>query len=189
MHTKRNALIVLICGVVLLALGFGFPILALLGADSAAAGIIGGADAPTLRFMLSNILHGFPYVLISFGISIVLSSGFCLLFSKTVEEHCSIRSSAIALGLSAVSGAGLYCALVALMITLFNGLQSPPIRYPISIAGGFVCLAIFIVLYALYYFTRKAKFTVIGLILDVLTGILYLPGFLHLFAWLDGLIT
>lgn len=184
-HTKRNALIVLICGVVLLALGFGLPIVAMQGADPAATGIIGGADAPTYQFLLFNIFDGLMPVLVAFGISIVISSGFCLVFSKTVMKHCGIRTSAISLGLSCVGGAGLVC----FMVWFFAEASKHPIEYPASMAGGLACLGVFSILIVLYFKTREEKCTAIGVVIDVLTSIVYLPAFFWLFTWLAEILS
>ena len=184
MQLKRFSLIVLICGVVLLALGFGFPFLALLGAESAATEIIGGADGSTYQFLLLNLFDGLPPVLILFGIGMVMSSGFCLLFSKTVLKHCSIYTSAVSLALPCVGGAGCNCALVWLVATPVKN----PIAYPISIVGGLACLAVFVVLYALYSKKRKENLTAAGIAIDFLTGIVYLPAFFWFFSWLGGVL-
>ena len=184
MQLKRISLIVLICALGLLAVGFGLPFVLQYTADYAPTDIIGGADAPTYRFLQENFLKGLPIVLIIFGISLVLSSGFCLLFSKTVMKHCSIRTSAISLGLSCAGGAGLVCALIWVSVTAFGEASKHPIAYPVSIAGGLTCLMAFLALIVFYFKTRQEKCTVTGVVIDVLTSIVYLPAFFWLFSWL-----
>ena len=181
MQLKRISLIVLICGLVLLAVGFGLPVVSI---NTAATGIIGGADRPTYQFLLLDLFGGLPPVLILFGISMVISSGFCLLFSKTVLKHCSLYTSAISLGLPFVAGAGLNCALIWLVATPTKN----PIALPVSVVGSLACFAVFLVLYVLYSKKRKEKFTAAGIGIDVLTGIVYLPAFFWLFSWLAGII-
>ena len=133
---------------------------------------------------------GFGFLLLlPLGIAMVISAGFCLIFTKTVEKHCTLYSTATALGLSAVGGAGLCCTVNAFRIARSNNVRKFPVGYPASIAGGIACLVIFLAFIVVYFFTRKGKFTVIGLALDILTGILYLPGFFMLSALLAAIVS
>ena len=83
MKLKRNALIILILGVLMSCLGFIAPIVYWNNyiSQNGSIGIIGGADAPTYTFMLSALFDGLLLVLILLGISLVFSAGFCFVFS------------------------------------------------------------------------------------------------------------
>ncbi len=175
MNLKPNALIILILGVLMSILGFIAPIVYWNNytLHNGAIGIIGGADAPTYTFMLSAFFDGLPFVLIWLGISLVVSSGFCLLFSNTVKKHCNINTSVISLGLSSVGALGLVCAFLWFSIVSFG-----------SILLGIVCFFTFVVLIAIYLKKRKINWSIKGFIIDILTSIAYLPAFFFVFSYL-----
>ena len=181
MQLKRVSLIVLICGLVLLAVGLGLPLVSI---STASTGIIGGADAATYQYLFFNLFRGLPMVIVLFGFAMLISSGFCLLFSKTVLKHCSSYTSAVSLALPCVGGAGLNCALIWLVATPTKN----PIALPVSVAGSLACFAIFVVLYVLYSKKRKENLTAAGIAIDFLTGIVYLPAFFWFFSWLGGVL-
>ncbi len=186
MKLKVNALIILILGVLMSALGFIAPIVYWNNytLHNGVVGIIGGADTPTYTFMLSALFDGLPFVLILLGISLVVSSVFCLLFSKTVRKHCNIKTSIISLGLSGVGALGLVCSFLWFSIVSFGEMSKHPIKYPVSILLGIVCFFAFVVLIAIYLKLRKINWSIKGFIIDVLTSIAYLPAFFFLFSYL-----
>ncbi|MBR7122242.1 MAG: hypothetical protein IKC95_02145 [Oscillospiraceae bacterium] len=186
MKLKRNSLIVLISGCLILILGLISPIVYWNNytSQNGATGIIGGADAPTYRFMLSALFDGLPFVLILVGISLVVSSGFCLSFSKTVKAYCKINSSVISLGLSAVGALGLTCAFIWFTIVSFGKMSKYPIEYPVSVLLGILCFFVFILLIALYFKARKKNWRIKGVIIDILTSIVFLPTFFFAFTYL-----
>ena len=192
MKLKRYSLIVLLLGFVVLLVGTIMPVIywinftALYGAT---VGIIGGADAPTYKLLLSSIFEGLPFVLILFGITLIISSAFCLLFSKTVRAYCHIATSAISLGLSAVGALGLVCAFLWFVVVSFNEISKYPIQYPVSVIVGILCLFAFLALIALYFKARCKNWSIKGLVIDILTSIVYLPTFFFMFACLHGMIT
>lgn len=180
MKLRRYALWVLLSGFGVLLLGFLIPFVT---ARHASMGIVGGADWPTYQFLLSHAFNGWPIALILLGISVVISSGFCLLLSRTVSTHCNIKTSAISLGLSGVGAAGLACAFRWLAIVMFDGSSKFPIEYPVSISLGVLCFLAFILLIGLYFMVRMKNWSIIGVIIDVLTSIVYLPAFFWIISY------
>ena len=191
MKLKRNSLIVLILGFFILILGFIIPIFywSNYTSNNGATGIIGGADTPTYTFMLSALFEGLPFVLVLLGISLVVSSFFCLLFSKTVKIHCNINSSAISLVLSGVGALGLVCAFIWFTIVSFGEISKHLFEYPVIVLLGVLCFFAFIILIALYFKARKLNWSIKGIIIDVLTSVVYLPTFFFAFAYLYEIIT
>ena len=153
-----------------------------------AVGIIGGADAPTYTFMLSALFDGLPFVLILLGISLVVSAGFCLIFSNTVKKHCNIYTSVISLGLSGVGALGLVCAFLWFSIVSFGEMSKNPIEYSVSILLGIVCFFAFVVLIAIYLKSRKINWSIKGFCIDIFTSIIYLPTFFFVFSYFYGLL-
>ena len=192
MRLKRNSLIVLLLGFVSLLVGTIMPVIYwknLTEHYGATVGIIGGADAPTYQLLLSSIFEGIPSALIVLGITLIFSSGFCLLFSKTVSTYCNIATSAISLGLSAVGALGLVCALSCFAIIAFWEPSRYPIQFPASIILGMLCLFAFFALIVLYFKVRCKNWSIKGLAIDVITSILYLPALFFMFACLYEMIT
>lgn len=180
MKLKRYSLVALIAGVILFVGSCVVPwVLAFrLSAGQGSVGIIGGADGPTAQFLTMQLLSRWPGCLAFLSAALVLSGLFCLIFSKTVTHVCSVKTSAVALGLSATGGAGLYCFFLWLAMTAFHETGKHPIAYPVSVAGGLLCLAGFVALLVLYFRERKQKWSWGGLAIDVATAVTYLPAFL-----------
>ena len=184
MNLKRNALITLIVGVLISLCGFIGPIIAYSNnyKNNGAVGIIGGADYPTYELMLSVLFDGLPFVLILLGISVVVSAGFCLIFSNTVKSHCNLKTSLTAVGLSCVGALGLVC--VVLCFLMSDDFARYTVKYPVIKVLGIVCFAAFIALIAVYLKLRKTNRSAKGILIDALTCLLYAPVFFLAFAYI-----
>ena len=190
MNLKRNALIILILGFTALFIGFIMPLIYWKSCTSnnGAIGIIGGADAPTYVFMLSSLFDGLPFILLLFGITLVVSSVFCLLFPNTVKKYCNINTSVISLGLSILGASGLLCTILWYSIVAFGEMAKNPIKYPVSVLLGIISFLGLIILIALYLKIRKKNWSIKGVIIDALTSIVYLPAFFFTFSYFYGLV-
>ena len=192
MRLKQNSVFALIFGFVILLVGAVMPLI-YWGNYTSRNGtigiIVGSAAPPSYTFMLSALFDGLPIILILFGISIVISSVFCLLFSKTVNVCCNIYTSVLSLGLSAVSAIGLVCAFLWFTIVSFGEMSKHPIEYPASILLGILCFLAFAVLIVLYFKACRINWSIKGIVIDALTFIVYLPTFSFLFMYLYELIT
>lgn len=176
---KKVAIIGLIVGLVLVAVGATVPLYALsfFEPSSEAIGIIGGADGPTAIFITSRIFFGsFLGVLITLGIPLVLISLFCLIFPSFVQKNCCLKTTAIALLLSATGGMGLNCVGAWLGVAM-ESVKKHPIAYPASIIGGALCLVLFLALIVFYCIERAKNLKAAGIVFDVLTSVIYLPFF------------
>lgn len=192
MKLKRYSLIALLLGFAVLIVGAIMPMICwrVYVANSGAMGsIIGGADAPTYRLLLSSLFDGLPFALILLGTTLIISSAFCLLFSETVKVYCGLATSAISLGLSAVGALGLVCALSCFAIVALWKPSRYPIQFPASMILGVLCFFAFFALIALYVKARCKKWSIEGLVIDVITSIVYLPAFFFMFACLYEMIT
>ena len=179
MKLKRYSIFVLLSGVLFSLAGALMPVI-----HCSTMGIIGGAGASTYKLALQSLFDGLPVVLILLGVSLILSAGFCLLFSKTVKAHCHLATSAISLGLAAVGGTGIGCVLLWFSIAAFHEMSRHPITYPVSIAVGMLCFGVFLFLIALYFGKRKENWSISGIVIDVLTSIVFLPTFFCCFQYL-----
>ena len=182
MKLKRYGTSMLCAGILLCALGLILPFIVL--QNHSGTGIIGGADAPTYEFLILHSMNGLPLCLMTFGIALIFSALFCLIFTKTLKANCSIKTTIISLGLSCVGAMGLVCVFTWFVIVAFNETARYPIAYPVSIILGFVSFIAFLLLAALYLKERRKNWAVKGLIIDVLTSVIYLPSFFLLLACL-----
>lgn len=189
MKLKRSSICALILGVVILAFALAMPVLYLESyATNGAVNIIGGVGTPTYKTLLFSLLEGLPFALVLLGVSLIVSATFCLIFSKTVNAHCSITTSIISLGLSAIGAAGLVCVLVWFITVAFGEAARHPILHPVSIILGIICLLAFIVLILVYFKARKTKPSAKGIVIDALTSIIYLSPFFFVLASLYEII-
>lgn len=191
MKSKSFSLITLLWGVIFTVIGIVAPIISLQSVFSAggAVGIIGGADAPTYKFVVFDLMDGWPFCLVLFGVSLILTGMFCLIFTQTVKSNCSIKTLMISLGLSAAGALGLVCAFMWYTITAFGEMSRHPVTYPVSIIAGLLSFGVFAVLCSVYIKQRKLKWSTKGLVIDIFTSILYLPAFFFAFSYLYGWIS
>lgn len=134
--------------------------------------IIGAADlSVTFRVIFSDYL---PSIII--GFTIVVCAAFCLIFSKTVINNCTLKTTAVSLGISFASASGLYCFFTWYTIAVFGEMWRHPIRFPASRIIGLLSFAAFVFLIVLYCRLRKQKFSVKGILIDVATCLIaFLP--------------
>ena len=191
MKLKIFAMILLVVGCLLLGAVIGLPLLVQEGAQGAVA-IIGGADWPTTQYQLDRLMHSVNGCLLLWGIVLTVTGLFCLIFTKTVKKHCTIKTSAIALGTSFVAAAGVTFGLiffsVAITVAAFGGASQYPVRGPVSVVMGTLCFLAFVGLIVLYCRCRKEKRSTTGVVLDVVTGLLYLPAFFYAGSALYGIL-
>ena len=186
MKLKQISLLTLFVGVLFSLIGFITPFIALQNYTSknGAIGIIGGVDTPTYSFIIFRLMNGLPLCAILFGITLIVSALFCLIFPKTVKRNCNIKTTALSLGLSAVGAMGIVCAFLWFTIVSFHEMTKHPITYPFSIVLGMFCLLLFIVLIAVYLKFRKNNWSIQGFCIDILTSVVYLPTFFFVFSYL-----
>ena len=174
MKLKKFSIIGLVVGALAILAGFGIPALTVMLSDLG-GDIIGGADLPTFEFVFWREI--ICVTLVALGIPLVLISLFCLGFPNFVQKNFSVKTTAIALGLSATGCLGGYCFITCLAIVGFGMMDESPISYPASIIAGVLALVLFLVLFVLYCKARKGEVKIVGIILDVLTGALFVPFF------------
>ena len=186
MKARRFPLIVLLVGLLLTTVGLVLPII-FIRTGGAAISIIGGADAPTYWYIVRKALGGFPLWLDLLGAAMILTSLPAVIFPNTFQKACSLKTSSIALGLSAIGGLGLTCALYCLALAAFNERSRHPIGYPLSLAAGMISLCAFLLMICLYFMARGKKPSIFGFVYDVICSILYLPAFFFLSSFVAEL--
>lgn len=128
---------------------------------------------------LLRMEDGFWAALAFLGAALAVCGAFALLFHNAVSKSGSLKTSALAVALSAMGSAGLYCLFLWVSTIAFGEVQKYPIANRFSMAGGFVCLLICILLLFLYVHIRQKKPSLLGVFLDVGVCVLFFaPMFL-----------
>ena len=91
---------------------------------------------------------------------------------------CGAKTTALSLAISATGCLGLLCLGEFIAIVAFEGPKRHPIAYPATIAVGIVALLVFITLFVLYCKARKGEVKIVGIVLDVFTGGIFMLFFL-----------
>ena len=150
--------------------------------QSGSVEIIGGADVPTYAFLAHEIWGGVTIYTFTFGVTLMIASLFCVIFHKTVEKHCALKTTILSLSLSFVGTVGLVCLFTWFSIVAFHEMSKHPISYPASLILGLLSFVLFIVLIMFYCEVRKKKFSVKGILVDIATSVLTLPLFFFICA-------
>ena len=139
-------------------------------------GIIGGADRPTVKFLLGKILND-GGLLVLFGLPTAFCSLFALIFSHPIKNHCHFPTSATALGLSACASLGACSLLIFASCFIMTNPSKHPIALPASVGCGMITLIGFILLMILYCKLRGKKPSALGVFFDVAFSLMYMPAF------------
>ena len=175
---KIYSSIALISGLFLALASVLVPIIKLSNytAQNGSVGVIGGADAPTLLFLLRYSDGHLLFALI-LGLTLFLCGGFCLVFKRTVTNNCRLKTTALSLIISFFGASGLVSFFIWYSIVAFLEMSKHPISYPLSIIGGIFSLVAFIITIILYIKARKENFKIKGIVVDIITSIITLPTF------------
>lgn len=178
--------ILLAVGVLFLAIGLIAPFIAeqLDDRGISVGYIAGGIDFPTYMDMMFNHLYGLWTIFVHLGGAIILSSGFALIFHKTVSNSCRIVTSAFSLALSVFGAAGLIFCMLTLS-TSGNELMRYPNANPTFFVCGLLCLFICIALLSSYFYHRFKRMSYRGFLFETLITIVYFPSFF----WFWGVLT
>ena len=179
MKLKQISLVALLIGVLLIArVIVPFVALEAFAAQKSSIGIIGGADGPTAIFLTSRIMNGWPFFAILLGSALIISALFCLIFSKTVKNNCSVKTTALSIGLSALSAIVLVCFFMVFTSETLSDPSRHPVASAVSVLLGMFSFFAIIILSTVYIKDRIKKWSVAGFIIDILTGFIYLPAFI-----------
>ena len=181
---KIYSSIALISGLVLVLASVLIPIIKFINytAQNGSVGIIGGADTPTLLFLLQYSDGGLLFTSI-LGLTLFLSGGFCLIFGSVVINNCRLKTTALSLIISLFGASGLVCFFIWYSIVAFHEMSKHPLSYPLSIFSGLLSLIGFVTAIVFYIRVRKTNLKPKGIIIDILTSIITLPIlFLYIFV-------
>lgn len=180
---KIYSSISLISGLLIVLASVLVPIIKLSNhtAQNGSVGIIGGADAPTLLFLLKYSDGHLLFTLI-LGLTLFLCGGFCLIFKRVVINNCGLRTTALSLVISLFGASGLSCFFIWYSIVAFHEMSMHPIAYPVSVFAGLLSFIMFIAAIILYIKVRRNNFKPKGIIIDILTSIITLPTLFLLVA-------
>lgn len=186
---KIYSSIALISGLLLALVSVLVPIIKIneFTAQNGSIGIIGGADKPTLLFLLKYSDGHLLFALI-LGLTLSLCGGFCLIFKSTVINNCRLKTTALSLIISFFGASGLSCFFIWYSIVAFHEMSKHPLSYQLSIIGGMGSLIAFVATIVFYVRARKDNLKVKGIIVDIITSIITLPTFFWLCAEIYNLL-
>ncbi|MFR8001805.1 MAG: hypothetical protein ACLU62_02665 [Hydrogeniiclostridium sp.] len=163
----RNWLLVLAAGLLAAAVGFCAPFMEKEDASQ------------PYMWNLLRMEDGFWAALAFLGAALTVCGAFALLFHNAVSKSGSLKTGAVAVALSTMGSAGLYCLFFWVGTIAFGEVQKYPIANQFSMAGGFVCLLICVLLLFLYGHVRQKRPSLLGIFLDVGVCVLFFaPMFL-----------
>lgn len=124
---KIYSSIALISGSVLVLASVLIPIIKFSNytAQNGSVGIIGGADTPTLLFLLQYSDGGLPFTFI-LGLTLFLSGAFCLIFKRVVINNCGLKTTVLSLIISLFGASGLVCFFIWYSIVAFHKMSKHP---------------------------------------------------------------
>lgn len=173
MKIRKYSIFALAAGLVSSCAGIAIPLIEMQNVD-----IVGGAGLPTFKLYLMHTLNGLPFWLTVLGGALIVLGVMYLVLAKTVAENCRLKTSALAVGISASCGLGLCCAFLLMTFAAFGDVDKYPITFPASILLGFISLCAFLMLLIFYFKARAKKWSTKGFVIDVLTAFVILPTFL-----------
>ncbi len=185
---KKRAAIILSISAVVLLICVLVPSGVLGASKNESVGIIGGADGPTVIMITGAFWDGVLPSFITLSLSTVLCGLFCLLFSKAVKEHCALKTSGIALSLSACASLFFYCALLFASCFIMTSPDKHPVILPLSILVGALAVVAFVLLLTVYVKSRAQKTSAKGVLIDILLFLSYLLPFFLVFDFVRNLI-
>ena len=184
----KRSLIVLILGFVVLLAGVFAPVIRVMTytAKNGAIAVIGGVDTKSSAVLMYS---GLPTVLILFGVSIIICSIFCLIFIKSISNECSVKTSIVSIGISAVISLEIYCILAYISCFFLTSPDRHPIRYPASIIVAGICLIAYVLLLWLYFRHRKSNMSASGVIIDIAFTAMYIVPMFLAYAFIHNTIS
>lgn len=174
---KIYSFIGLILGLTLVLVSVLVPIIKIneFTAQNGSIGIIGGADTPTLLFLLRyNFGEGLLFLFI-LGLTLFLCGAFCLIFGRAVINNCTLKTTALSLIISLFGASGLSCFFIWYSIVVFHEMSIHPVAYLCGVFAGLLSLIAFVTAIVFYVRARKANLKPKGIIIDILTSTITLP--------------
>lgn len=162
MKEKIASLIVFLCGCALVATRniVPTPLLKLLSYI--------GAEIPERSF-----LFAWRNLLLFLGCALIISSLFCFIFTKTVKNSLNLSTTTISLVISGMCSGGLYCFFV---LALLENHSKYPITYPVGVSLLLISFFSLPALLCAYFAIRQKHWSIKGIIIDILTSIIFMPS-------------
>ena len=124
-------------------------------------------------------------------VAFIVTGVCCLLWRKAIDENCTVSTSLLSLGISAVA-AKLWMNVIfwfAVLIFIDFGSLEEPFRYQFNLEAAFFTVALLIALIVLYVKERRKRPSKKGVGIDIGMFVLYWPAFffsmLSLYAIFD----
>ena len=170
---KKVALVFALCGIAAI---IGFIAVAFPATQGPSVGIIGGADGPTAILLVRSTGH-LPMTVLSFGGAMLISGLFALIFNRSMAKNCSLRTSAISLGISASVSLEAFAFFLFASCYFLSNPNKHPIRHPVSLLVGIFALVALVSMICIYAKIRSKNKSLIGVLWDACLALLFLVPF------------
>lgn len=130
-----------------------------------------------LAYYFKILVNSVKFGLVFGGSMTVLWGLAGLLFPEQIHGKCGLKTSVVALSISAIVSLGLYCVNLFFSCYFLTDPSEHPIRLPASVILGAVCLLIFMGLLYIYRKRREKNMSKSGITLDFMLMLSYLPVF------------
>lgn len=127
-----------------------------------------GYEIPERSFLFS-----WRHLLLLFGCALMLCGLFCFIFTKTVKNSLNFSTTVISLLISGMCSGGFYCFLV---LALLENHSKHPITYPVGMSLLLISFFSLPALLRAYFAIRQKHCSIKGIIIDILTSIIFMPS-------------
>lgn len=188
MDFKKVFLIFAFVGILLLLIGFTLPIIA----EGSGCLLLGDFYGPIDNeyYLISTITEFGIEAFKIFGIGMCIYGAFGSIFNKTIKKHCHIKTTVTAMYISIDIGFALFSLFMFVFgCHFFTEPKNHPIRYPASISFMIVSFLMFCGLIYIYIRFRKEQKSIVGVLIDVGTAIVFAGGFFLNFYMLYSVVS
>lgn len=180
MNVKKSLMVFTFIGILLFVIGFTLPAIAEWSNFLLLGDVMGPIDDE--YYVMCDTVEFGVETFKFFGVGAFVCGIVGLMFNKAVKKHCHIKTTVIAMYISADIGFGLFSLFMFIFgCHFFTTPENHPIMYPASIIFMVISLLIFCGLMYAYVKFRKEQKSFIGVLFDVLLSIAFIGGFFLMF--------
>lgn len=141
------------------------------------------------EYSMNSMIRYTEFSLLAFGGVTVFCALLGWIFHKKTIKWCSLKTTTVAMGISAMGSLGIQCVLSFLSCYFLSSPAKHPIRHPASVCVGMIALCVFVLLAYLYIKLRKDNKSLPGILLDVGLGLVYLAPFFFVWGAADSILS
>lgn len=173
--------------IIALVLGLCFIVAGILCVEPMVYGLM--VNENISEYSMNSMIRYTEFSLLAFGGVTVFCALLGWIFHKKTIKWCSIKTTTVAMGISAMGSLGIHCVISFLSCYFLSSPAKHPIRHPASVCVGMIAFCVFLLLAYLYIKLRKENQSVSGILLDVGLGLVYLAPFFFVWGAADSILS